>query len=399
MTAERPQLDRLRDHMQPRIDFEAARPGVLVRVRRRRRRRRLAAGAAGGLVVLLGLFLATGRGPSEPPRPTVAQVSLQTTVEGANALTLADGARIVGQSAAARLRVDARTDLVEVRVEAGGADFDVPPDRAPRRPYRVRAGEVEVEVVGTRFSVAHAERGAVRVHVEHGRVRVRYAGGERFVGAGEGARFGPDATTEDGSAGDETAPSDSEPGVEPEDQAEAEPAPRPEPARRAASKRPRRRARRGEISSEPRWRVLAEEGRFEEAARALEHGRWTLGTPDELMLAADAMRLARRPQAARRYLDRVVREHPDDRRVPLALFTKARLLAATDPRGAARTFAQVYAHPGAGALAEDALAREVEAWSKIGDTTRARSRARLYLRRYPKGHRRAAVRAFSGLEP
>lgn len=142
---------------------------------------------------------------------------------------------------------------------------------------------------------------------------------------------------------------------------------------------------------------MAQEGHFEQAAEALSLGP-APDTVDELLLAADAMRLTGHTQSALKYLNRVIHEHAEDDRAPLAMFTKGRLLARSDLRGAARIFAQAHAHPMAGALAEDALAREVEAWAKLGHQARARTRARLYLRLYPKGHRLRAVRAFAGMD-
>jgi len=48
-------------------------------------------------------------------------------------------------------------------------------------------------------------------------------------------------------------------------------------------------------------------------------------------------------------------------------------------------------------LAEDALAREVEAWSRAGETETARVQALIYSQRYPQGRRVHAVRRFGGL--
>ncbi len=80
---------------------------------------------------------------------------------------------------------------VEVHVGAGGAvtlalgrgsiDCDVAPRHG--RPFRVVAGDVEVVVVGTRFSVARNPE--VRVDVAHGKVRVRAHDREWLVASGE----------------------------------------------------------------------------------------------------------------------------------------------------------------------------------------------------------------------
>jgi transmembrane sensor len=51
-----------------------------------------------------------------------------------------------------------------------------------------------------------------------------------------------------------------------------------------------------------------------------------------------------------------------------------------------------------GPFAEDALAREVEAWSRAGETAQAHARAQDYLRLYPRGARVDAVRKLGGLD-
>jgi transmembrane sensor len=50
-----------------------------------------------------------------------------------------------------------------------------------------------------------------------------------------------------------------------------------------------------------------------------------------------------------------------------------------------------------GGLAQDALAREVEAWARAGAADRARSAATEYARLYPTGRRLAAVRDLGGI--
>ena len=50
-------------------------------------------------------------------------------------------------------------------------------------------------------------------------------------------------------------------------------------------------------------------------------------------------------------------------------------------------------------LAEDALAREVEAWNAAGDGALARRRAELYRQTYPNGARLKTVLRLGGLDP
>jgi TolA-binding protein len=108
-----------------------------------------------------------------------------------------------------------------------------------------------------------------------------------------------------------------------------------------------------------------------------------------LLAQADAARAAGRSEAAAALLERVGRDHPGDPRTPLAAFTLGRLLleALDRPAQAAEAFARAWALDPRGALAEDALAREVESLAAAGDREGAKARALEYRRRYPKGSR------------
>jgi transmembrane sensor len=68
------------------------------------------------------------------------------------------------------------------------------------------------------------------------------------------------------------------------------------------------------------------------------------------------------------------------------------------PAKAAQRFAEYRQLAPNGSLGEDALAREVQAWSLAGQADRARERAQEYLRLYPRGQRSTLVRKFGGLE-
>jgi transmembrane sensor len=116
--------------------------------------------------------------------------------------------------------------------------------------------------------------------------------------------------------------------------------------------------------------------------------------------AASVARLSHHPAEAVPPLRRIVVNHDDDRRAPLAAFTLGRVLLEElgQPTEAADAFAKTGELAPDGALAEDALAREVEAWSRAGDLARARARADEYVRRYPAGRRLRSVRRFGGLE-
>jgi transmembrane sensor len=116
----------------------------------------------------------------------------------------------------------------------------------------------------------------------------------------------------------------------------------------------------------------------------------------DLLLAADAARLSDHPAEAVPYLNQVVRAHGSDPRASLASFTLGRVLL--DELGRPVEAATAFENARKGPLAEDALAREVEAWSRGGDTTRARNLAIEYETAYPQGRRSRAVAKFGGLE-
>jgi len=149
-----------------------------------------------------------------------------------------------------------------------------------------------------------------------------------------------------------------------------------------------------------RWATLAGEKRFGEAYGLLRQVPLRdLSDPDDLMLAADVARQAGRPERAVPFLERVVKEHPTEVSAQLAGFSlgKVYLDNLDEPALAARSFADVRAMAPGGGLAQDALAREVEAWARAGETARARDAALEYARLYPHGRRLAAVRDLGGI--
>jgi transmembrane sensor len=67
------------------------------------------------------------------------------------------------------------------------------------------------------------------------------------------------------------------------------------------------------------------------------------------------------------------------------------------PGEAAKAFGWARRAAPSGALAQDALAREVESWARAGNSQRAATLAELYVREYPTGARVNAVKQFGGL--
>jgi len=194
----------------------------------------------------------------------------------------------------------------------------------------------------------------------------------------------------------------------PEPPARAPDVPSPGERRAVATGEPRRPPATPAVRDEPRiaatppstWRDDAGRGDYAAAWAALAGERQTIDGMADLLLAGDVARLSGHAAAAVAPLSRAVALHPDDPRAPLAAFTLGRVhledLGA--PRDAALAFARARELAPDGPLAEDALAREVEAWSRAGEAGTARSQAMIYTQRYPRGRRVHAVRRFGGLE-
>jgi transmembrane sensor len=293
-------------------------------------------------------------------------------------MLLADGSHIGVTSASGELAI-ARNERehIGVRLVSGVAHFDVVPNT--RRQFVVAAGSVEVAVIGTVFDVERAQ-GRVRVSVSHGKVRVRSVGGVALVAAGESTWF------------EELAEGASE--VTPSDGADTSSA----VVAKARVPRPRHALGREEA---PRavWRSLSQSGDYEGAYQLLAQGTAVEDNSEALMDAADAARLSGHPDASVLYLRKVLRNHRESPVAPLAAFTLGRVLLERlgQPSEAADAFAMARSLAPEGSLAQDALAREVEAWSKAGHPHEAYERARLYVASYPQGRRLRAVQIYGGL--
>jgi len=316
-------------------------------VRRKRARRAtmlravLAAGAAVSLAGTVALVAQQGRHPGEAEVAAVAPAA--APARAGRILRLSDGSIAVPLDAETQIELtEQRADHVGLWLARGRARFEVTPQ--PKRTFVVRAGDVTVTVVGTAFTVERvADR--VGVSVQRGTVRVEWGAGSARVTAGGSGWYPPLVTAAD---------------------------------RQAAMAPPPRapRAPRGKGVA----LAAARDARSEAAA--------------ELLLAADRARLAGRAEEGADLLRKLLREHAGDPRAPLAAFTLGRLLLMElgRPTDAAAAFAEARRLAPSGPLAEDSLARQVEALSKAGLTADARARADEYQRLYPNGRRIATVR-------
>jgi transmembrane sensor len=119
---------------------------------------------------------------------------------------------------------------------------------------------------------------------------------------------------------------------------------------------------------------------------------------DDLLLAADRERKAGNHDAAVELLRQGLRDHAGDARAPLAAFTLGRvLLQSKRPAEASEAFATAARLAPNGPLAQDAVARQVEALAAAGNASEARTVAQAYVTRFPDGRRLAEVRVWGGL--
>ncbi|MDD9933818.1 MAG: FecR domain-containing protein [Myxococcales bacterium] len=298
-----------------------------------------------------------------------------------DALQLRDGSRVTMLEPSTRVTVgESSAQQAVLTLEAGRARFQV--TRRPERAFRVRAGNVTVDVLGTTFELTRAPE-RTHVRVSEGRVSVRWGEQRRELSAGEASWFPPEAP-QALQAPQATAPA-SEPTAS-EDAAQAAPV-----ARRKADRRP---------AASKGWRDHAEQGEFKRAYRLLQQPDARVApSVRELLLAADAARLSGHPREAIPYLRRVIDEHPKDARAPLAAFTLGGVLMNQLglPREAEAAYATARERTRSPALAQDALARQVEAAHRAGDGALARKLAERYAREYPDGRRLQAVRRFGNL--
>jgi transmembrane sensor len=301
---------------------------------------------------------------------------------------------------------------VRLKVHRGSATFEVRHDGP--RPWTVVAGNVLIEVTGTRFQVDRIP-GRVSVEVIRGRVRITQGtgGGERHdVSAGEVAVVtegepivvalvtGPDVPRM------ELPPEVPSPASSPDDPAVA--------GSGEAGSRDGGRHEHHEVSAhlEPdatsavsTWQDLARQREYREGyemlgADGLAAESARVENMEELLLLADLARLSGHPRDAVRPLERAMSEFPGDRRAASAAFSLGRVqLVLGNSPGAVVAFERCLALNPPRILREDAFARLAQARAASGDAAGARQAAEEYLRLYPDGRRAEAMRQLASPSP
>lgn len=278
-----------------------------------------AAACLAAAAIAVVMFIGRDQHPVELAGPSL----VETPVGGSSRFTVGDAVVQAGSDTSVSVSTsDAGVVLVLGR---GAIDCDVEP-RNGRAPFRVQAGDVDVEVIGTRFAVTRVGDGA-RVDVTRGKVRVRSAGSERFLTAGQS--WTPSAITADVLA---PPPAPSEPPTE------VVAPPRPQ-----APKEPTRR---------------------------------------ELFGQAQQLESKDAQKAARAY--RSIASGSDSW-AALALYSLAELQAASDVKQALRSLDELARRFPNGANAEDAGWLRVDVLRRNGRHDEARAAAESYLRAFPHG--------------
>lgn len=337
------------------------------------RRRRIGVLLAAAVVPVLLVALAWFPwGSGEPLGAGVQADAPSTTGER---IGLGDGSVVHLARADSQVQVRSVSDSrIDVELRRGRARFEV--TRRPERTFAVHAGSVTVQVIGTRFAVEL--RGAqTLVEVEEGLVSVRWEGGDARLATGQSGVF-PAAPRV--------------PPAEPRSPPSTSPAVAPSAVGSGGA---------GEtLGPRAQLRALAESKAYAQAYQLMKESPEAVGSgATDLMLAADVARSSGHPGEAIPYLRRVVQEHPGSGQAPLAAFTLGRILSGMGRTAeATEAFATVSRLAPGSALAEDALARRVEAASAAGDRATARRLAEQYLSAHPSGRRASAMRRLGGLD-
>ncbi|MEM7676759.1 MAG: FecR domain-containing protein [Myxococcota bacterium] len=323
---------------------------------RRRTRPMIASIAAAAAVVLAmtAYFLFT-----PPPSAPWVGTSLITATDTV-AVHLNDGTEITAKPGSELLRLHESNRSIAVRMARGRATFDVKPDA--ERAFVVWAEDIEVRVIGTRFSVERQNHTVV-IRVDRGSVDVRDEQEVYRLTAGDERRFTvAPAITEDSVV--EDTPSEPPPklGKKPRD-----------------SKSGRHEHRKNPSRTEIQPNSNAAQKRS--SARSI-------------FLRAQTLRAKGRIEAAVRAYQRMLNVFPNDSRAPLAAMEIGRLKmdALQDYEGAIHALERAAYHSVDSPLREDAMARIVRAYDRLSRRSDCERAQNAYLEAFPTGRYLSDVR-------
>jgi transmembrane sensor len=329
-------------------------------------------------------------------------------------LELSDGTKVSWTDPTTEVvPVEQGPDRVIVRLQHGTARFDV--SHHPERVFRVVARSADISVLGTSFTVSLQSK-QTHVVVHEGSVRVVWPGSSNVLIANQHIDCPVGISNNPGqgnllrvvpSKGVPSAivPGKSHPNLGIPNRSPTLPVPPatvggqrkvPAPPSVEAVSTPEQ-----PVASS--WQELGRKRKFASAYQQWKVHGFAIADlgPAELLLAADVARMSRHPSRAIAPLQQIVSRFPSDSRAPLAAFTLGRMWIDElgNPGKAAQAFAQAHRLSPSGPLAQDSLAREIEALFASGAKAAARTKAKQYLVSYPKGSRRARVEAIANSEP
>lgn len=311
-------------------------------------------------------------------RPSTPEVAL-ATAGSERRVPLQDGSSLL-LAVQSRARVRAEAGGTRCVVELGTVHFDVAPQKG--REFAVLAGDLEVRVIGTHFSVSREASGTVEVAVAQGVVHVRsperstpieLRAGDRLRHQGRELVLEHQSGPMDSSA--QPALGNQPPPAVNSALDHREPPIAPAPNDRAAGR--------------DSWSKLYHERQYSAAVAAARQVGidQLLGGLSAQPLAelADAARLGGDSTLALRAFDTIERRFPTSRQARDALFLSGRLLASRGEAGQARARLESYlAQNPRDTYSVEAMGRLVELYAANGDA-RAKTTARAYLERAPDG--------------
>ena len=134
--------------------------------------------AAASVIFLVSRSITASAPAAQPTTPSL----VVTPAGGSSRFTVGDSVIDAGSDTSVEVKHD-KDGTTTLTLARGSVDCDVLP-RPHRAPFRVIAGDVTVEVVGTRFEVSRIGD-VTRVDVARGKVKVHGNGEQRFIEAGQ----------------------------------------------------------------------------------------------------------------------------------------------------------------------------------------------------------------------
>jgi transmembrane sensor len=365
---------------------------------RRHRQVRVAALVAASLMVVVSVTALVVRAP----RADLLAGQTAVALESARTMTLSDGSEVELLTGGALGLSLAETNEMVLVLERGRASFDV--SKRPSRRFVVKADDIDVRVIGTKFMVRREGR-EVEVEVERGIVEVREGDvvhrlvkGERWV-RGVARAEAPAVVEEVQEIQEAELPATDETLQGPES---LEPQPQPNlksPSKRKVVRRakpPREEEPAGPPADGAAGGSALPPAPVAEAAPVKPPEESPAEpTPADTFAAALRARGAGRAKEAIAGFQKVCERWPSSAFAPMSAFEWGRLAldAQDDPRQAARAFERTLELATSASLTEDALARLAEAYARydVGSCRRVQSD---YLRRFPGGpHVRGVTKA------